>query len=117
MEMFDITALNLSDLDIVLEKWQENNGILLTDNKIDKIKKEIVSAFEFIKQNKKDNTIMDFYYSEYPMGAVHCKGVRIKNGEWFLFQDDYDRKPSYREIKLSTNGFIESFILFEHQNG
>jgi len=108
---------NLSDLDIILEKWQKNTGILLPGYKIDKIKKEIVSAVEFIKQDKKDNTIMDFYYSEYPMGAIHRKGVRKENGGWLLFQYDYDKKPSYREVPLSADDFIETFILFEHQNG
>ncbi|MBE6912921.1 MAG: hypothetical protein E7473_10390 [Ruminococcaceae bacterium] len=117
MKMLDITTVNLSDLDIILEKWQKNTGILLPGYKIDKIKKEIVSAVEFIKQDKKDNTIMDFYYSEYPMGAIHRKGVRKENGGWLLFQYDYDKKPSYREVPLSADDFIETFILFEHQNG
>lgn len=36
---------------------------------------------------------IDFYPSEYPMGATHCRTFTNAHGAWCIKQDDYGRNP------------------------
>ena len=115
MTVFDVDKIEINKIDTIFEKWQIINNVRLIDHQILKIKNEILTAIEFIKNNKNNNSIMDFYYSEYPMGAIHSKSIRRKNTEWFLEQYDYDKKPQLKSVMLSSDSFIEDFITFAYK--
>ena len=109
MPDLNVNLIQLDRIDDVLANWQKQNNVQLQDDIIATIKNEINEAVEFIKTHT-DGGRMDFYFSEYPMGAVHSKGIIFSNGEWLLTKTDYDKKPPYKSIKLSNCGFIEAFI-------
>lgn len=54
-----------------------------------------------------------FYYSEYPMGATHCKSFSKYQGIWYVRQYDYNKKPeetSYDCPQITDENIGEEFV-------
>ena len=111
-ERMRILEQQLSQIDAIIDNAIKKQQKACSVDCLAKIKKQAEFFFRRYILDPKD-AIFTFYWSEYPMGATHCKEFRRINSVWCVYQYDYDRRPGERIIEypnINDNNFLESFV-------
>ena len=91
VEQIKIISKQKDEVEWIINEYISLNKIRLTTSFVEKIKIKVEKFLtEYIKNEK---SYYVFYWSEYPMGAIHNKVLMKIESTWYIIQDDYDKKP------------------------
>lgn len=101
----------LDNIDVIIDRVLRKRKFVYSADTIEGLRD---SASNFVKQYiDNERAFYTFYWSEYPMGAIHNRLFIKDNGIWCVSQYDFDKKPKenitqYPEI--NDENFLEHFL-------
>ena len=112
---------NINRMRILEQQLSQIDSII--DNTINK--RQNAYSSDFLEKTKEEaetfmkGYILDpmhsftFYWSEYPMGAIHSKEFRRINSVWCVYQYDYDKQPPERRTEypdINDDNILEGLV-------
>lgn len=111
MDRMHILEQQLAQIDTIIDNTIKKQQNVCTSGCLEKIRKE---AELFLKYYIFDPRYsFTFYWSEYPMGAIHCKEFRRIDSVWCVYQYDYNKRPSERITEypnINDDNLLEGFV-------
>ena len=91
VESIKILSKQKDEVEEIINEYISSNKVRLTTSFVEKIKKKVEQFLTEYNNNEKSYYV--FYWSEYPMGAIHNKVLMKLESTWYIIHDDYDEKP------------------------
>ncbi len=118
VEKIELLSKKLEAVDVIVDEYISSHNLHVMTSFVGQIKAKVKEFLTDYIRNSESNYA--FCWSEYPMGAIHCKMLMKRDGVWCIVQDDYDRNP--REIttpypKINDENIAEYLTKFIIEEG
>jgi len=102
----------------IVDEYVSCNNLNLSPCFIENVKTRVKNFLLEYRDNP--NRYYVFYWSEYPMGAIHNKVLIKIDSIWHIVQDDYDKKPSEKRTpfpEINDENLVTYLVKFIIEEG
>ena len=102
----------------IVDEYIFCNNLSLSSLFIENVKTRVKNFLTEYLDNPQNYYV--FYWSEYPMGAIHNKVLIKIDSIWHIVQDDYDQKPREKRIpfpEINDKNLVTYLVKFIIEEG